>query len=172
MSAYRLSDECWQKIVDMLHDPCPFGQTVFGVLHHRLLARAQAKDPQANFTLDWETLVRAWHLANDRAVANRYRGRDAGGSPLPSLAPSKAVQARVEQAGFRTQIRPEDPDRLVGYIKLMQCLMYQCAEDVPACDQAEHTEAMESMLLAIAALGSRLATSLPVYEKMPWGAAA
>ncbi len=150
MSAFRISDDTWQNIVDALNAPASYGDT---------LANSHLKRP-------YQKIVEDWHAANDRAVANRYREALEGG--CPTLKPSNPVQEALDAAAYRKETKAEPSAPLVQYIKSIQCLKYQCSEDVRPQDQEAHDKAMAEMDTAIRILGERLAYTLPEYEKAAW----
>ncbi len=150
MSAFRLGDDAWQNIVDALCHPGPYGNTIEGELKR-----------------DYGDILKDWHAANDRAVSYRYSETLEG--RCPKLKPSEPIQQAMDGEKFRTQIRPEKSAPLVQYMKTIQCLRYQCSEDVRAEQKEAHEKAMAEMNEALRILGERLVHALPEYEKASWG---
>ncbi len=150
MSAFMIDDEAWQNIVDALCSPSPYGETVEGRLER-----------------DYGDIIKDWYDANDRAVAGRYRHALEGRTIR--VKPSKEVKEAREADKYRKVIGTESHVPLVQYIKSIQCLRYQCSEDVSERDKEAHGKAMAEMNEAIRILGERVVQALPEYETASWG---
>jgi len=150
MSAFRISDETWQNIVDALCLPNSYGDTIEGTLKR-----------------DYGDILKDWYAANDRAVASRYHEPREGRQLR--MKPSKLVQEARDVSQFGSRVVTQEKAKpLVQYIKSIQCLKYQCSEDVPASELEAHEKAMAEMDQALRILGERLASALPEYEKAAW----
>jgi len=159
MSAFLLNTAAWSMIADALADPGRYKNTALdGALKGRPLADVLAE----------------WRDANERAIASRY-GRatlaewkaDVGWDVPVAL--SKVVAQRWEAREFTTQCRDESPAVLAQHIKVVQCLRYQCSEDIPRKHKKAHDRAMADMNSVLRDLGERLAESLPEYKDAKWG---
>jgi hypothetical protein len=150
MSAYVLDPVSWTNLADILNFPGPAGMT-----------------PAEYLKIDWKETILDWYWANDLAVSSRYRIQAGGFPPVPAM--SAQGLDRLATAEFIRVIRTEKPEPLIQAIKTVQCLRYQCSEDVPESKRELHESRIKGMNDVIRLLGERLAECLPSYDEAEWG---
>lgn len=152
MSAFILADATFQAIANTLMRPLPN--------HER--TRAGGGSFADTLRNSWSPLddtpeyiartMLAWANANRLAVSSRYSSPEESAEGL-SLRPSH----------FGKVLAP------VAMYKALQCLRYQCSEDVPADKEAEHARALAEMDNAINTMARAIVEATEAYNAAPWG---
>ncbi len=104
-----------------------------------------------------EAIVRDWYVANRLAVQGRYEGRHGTDEIEPQLPDT-----------FRCQLTTGKMSPVALY-KMLQCLRYQCSEDVAPGAKEQHEEWLDEIDRAIDSIGSSIIAAMPEYEAAEWG---
>lgn len=177
MSAFFLSDDAWMHAARILTS----GSDTFrgsATFAEGLVAAVQLAAPAiVNPMTDREVkrmpsaireqvagvvAVRLCWEANRQAVGFRYgNGPDA----VSTANPAPAILAAA--ADWHSAM--DTAERIVPAVKVLQCLDYQCAEDVPAEWRAAHDAIRAELGDVIKTLSLRLVRLSPLYDAAKWG---
>lgn len=149
MSAFMLSEDAFQRIANAL--PWDYGRVQGSRLCYAL-RRELIGMPELDASM---VIIRDWYKANRLAVAGRYG--DKAIAKIPETLPE----------GFRVTFRVGPKG--VALFKLIQCLRYQCCEDVAKEHEEWHQRIVDEMETALDLIGHDLISQMPEYEAAPWG---
>lgn len=145
MSAFMLSQSRFQTLADALGDQLErsYSYTLAGHL------RPDDKREARTIAVD---IARDWHKANVRAIDGRY-GKSGADMGVDSIVIRKG-------RGYCIGVKLSK----VALVKLLQCLRYQCSEDVAPEYAQEHEKAMAEIDSAIRILCESIVRNLPEYD--------
>jgi len=103
-----------------------------------------------------EMMIEDWIEANHNALSARY--------PRDVVALDKTIYTIKHRAFAKTVSLP------VLY-KLIECLYYQCSEDVPADQEYKHERVRTEMKVAMAQVAHAMIEAMPEYKNANWGGA-
>jgi hypothetical protein len=161
MSAFMFSDSAFQTMAQyMAHTPpTKDGAPLVLRIVPNLVDGGDTEKIEATAL----RVVRGWHQANRRAMIARYGDRVIEQDGIKARCPVKKL-ARGADGGIAPG--KSTPHR---FIKLVQCLSYQCEETVADADEEAHEAALEEMERAICYCALALAELHPEYESAAWG---
>ncbi len=149
MSAFMLSVAAFQRIADAL----PWDYSEYR--NHRLchVIRPHTRDEIAAS----DAIIRDWYKANRLALLGRYgeRGADGIAPALPD--------------GFGVKVTSAPLLRGAALFKALQCLHYQCSEEVAPEHAAWHRGIMDEIEAAMATVCHAVIAGMPEYKDAAWG---
>lgn len=152
MSAFVLTDAAFQAIANTLMRPLPNHERTRqggGSFADTLLNSWSPLDDTPEYIA---RTVMAWANANRLAVSARYSSPEESSEGL-SLRPS----------WFGKTLTP------VAMYKMLQCLRYQCSEDVPADKREAHERTLAEIDAAIHTMARAIVEATDAYNAAPWG---
>lgn len=106
-------------------------------------------------------VIRDWYKANCLAVAARYPNREPGTSALMNI----EVESRMQ---IWNPVHREAIDRIL-LVRHLDCLIYQCGEDVRGSDREWFDSMVEEMKRVRSFMTGSIVRDEKIYQRGPWG---
>lgn len=119
--------------------------------------RGDALSDEAFFT----NVIRDWYKANCLAVDARYPNREPGTSALKNI--------EVESGTQILNALPRDGIDRILLVRHLDCLIYQCSEDVHGPDREWFDSMVEEMKRVRSFMTGSIVRDEKIYQRGPWG---